>query len=328
MEKPFKTSQIPENIVNMAKSKKTEKPQAELRKSLEERLLEMRGIIKSVMEEYKQALEEESFEDKQGEEEVSGEKIREKMQFKINVLLDKAEQMKTKLDSKEKLPNYTESISTSYTHPDSKVENITFSLEEKLEENIAIYKKTKLDLPPDFEDQIKEIWENNIDEIQKAIQEKGFDEMLLVPGNIPLTELNTKMTDVYTETWEDSDFKSGDSFKGAKSQNVDKPRMVLAHKIQNLKDRPELKKTLDIKGKDVKMDQTLTLEDYLIFQRKFFEETGQHLDTDGWTWLATKSGSRLVNATWDPDDGQVLVDADDLDSQYDYLGARPSRSFF
>ena len=310
------------------KAKKPEKSQAELRQAIEERLFGMKGTIKGVMEEYKQALEEETFLDKQGEEEGNGEKRRETMQAKINAFLDKAEQMKTKLDSKEKLPNYTESISTNYTHPDNKVENITFSLEEKLEENIAIYKKTKLDLPPDFEDQIKEIWENNIDEIQKAMQEKGFDEMLLVPGNIPLTELNTKMTDVYTETWEDSDFKSGGSFTGAKSENVNKPRIVLAHKTQNLEDRPELKKTLNIKGKDVKKDQTLTLEDYLIFQRKFFEETGKHLDESGWTWLATKSGSRLVYADWYPGGGLVGVVAGGLDFQIDSLGARPSRSFY
>jgi len=76
------------------------------------------------------------------------------------------------------------------------------------------------------------------------------------------------------------------------------------------------------------MKNTLTLEDYLVFQRKYFEETGKHLDEDGWTWLATKSGSRLVRSDWDPSDRQLNVNADDLDYQNDDLGARPSRSFF
>lgn len=318
----FRKSKTPE------KAKKPEKSQAELRKALEDRFLGMRNITRDSMEEYKKALQEGIFEDQDGEEEGTGEKRKEVMQAKMNALFDRAEQMKAKLDSKEKLPNYTESITTAYTHPDNKAENITFSLEEKLQESLDLYKKTNLELPPNFEDQIKEIWENNIEEIQKAIEKSGFDEMLLVPGNIALTELNTKMTDVYNETWEDSDFKSGGSFAGAKSKNVDKTRIVLAHKTQNLKDRPELEKTLNIKGKDVKKDQTLTLEDYLIFQRKYFEETGNHLDEDGWTWLATDSGARLVRADWNPSLGQVFVYASDLDSQHENRVARPSRSFF
>lgn len=318
----------PENITNLAKSKKPEKSQSELRKSLEERFLEVKRITKESLSEYQKALQEESFSDQEGEEEGSGEKRRETMQTRINDLLDRAEQMKSKLDSKEALPSYTESVSSDYTHPDGKVENISFSFEEKLNENIAIYKKTKLDLPPDFEEQVREIWENNIEEIEKAIKENGFDEILLIPEKISLEELNTKMTDVYNETYQDSDFKSGGSFTGAKSQNVEKTRIVLAHKTQNLKDRPELEKTLNIQGKDVKMDETLTLEDYLILQRKYFEETGQHLDEDDWTWLATKSGARLVLAGWSPGVGQVYVAANDLGAQGGNLGARPSRSFF
>lgn len=321
MENIFKKSKTPE------KTKKSEKSQTELREALEKRFLGMKNITKESMEEYKHALADESFEDKEGEEEGGGEKRREAIQTKINALFDRAEQMKVRLDNKEELPNFTESISTSYTHPDNKVEDITFDIEKSFAEYIAFYKKTKLDLPPNFEDNIKEIWENNIDEIQKAIQENGFNEMLLIPGNIPLTDLNTKMTEGYKETWESGNFEEGGSFAGAKSQNVDKARIVFAHKTQNLEDRTELKKTLNVKGQDVKMDQTLTLEDYLIFQRKYFEETNQHLDENGWTWLATKSGSRLVYANWDPGDEQVDVDADDLDFQGEHLGARPSRSF-
>ncbi|MBP6911924.1 MAG: hypothetical protein KBB88_01875 [Candidatus Pacebacteria bacterium] len=323
-----------ENILKMAKTpekiKKPEKSQAELRRSLEERFLGMKRITKEGMEEYKKALQEELFEDKEGEPEGSGEKRREAMQVSMNALFDRAEQMKAKLDSKEELPNYTESISIAYAHPDNKLENITFSLEEKLEEYIAFYKKTKLNLPPDFEDSIKEIWENNIDEIQKAIQENGFDDMLLMPEKIPLEELNTKMTERYkNKTWESSDFTEGGSFAGAKSKNVEKTRIVLVHKVADMKDRPELEETLNIKGEDVNLDKTLTLEDYLVFQRKFFEETKKHLDAGNtWTWLATKSGARLVDALWHPSASQVVVFAADLGSRSEWIGARPSRSFF
>ena len=243
--------------------------------------------------------------------------------------LERAEKMKVTLDSKEKLPGFTDSISATYTRPDKKIETITLFIKKKLKENCSLYKKTKLDVPPDFEDSIREIWENNIDNIQKAIEENGFDEMIIVPGNIPLTELNAKMTKRYKNaTGESPNFKSGGSFAGAKSQNVDKSRIVLVHKTQNLKDRLELKNTLNVKGEDVDQKKILTLEDYLVFQRKYFEETKKHLDENGYTWIATKSGARLVLADWDLSDKQVHVFANDLDVQNETLGARPSRSFF
>lgn len=125
-----------------------------------------------------------------------------------------------------------------------------------------------------------------------------------------------------------STFIAGGSFAGAVSKNVDKPRIVLVHKTQNLKDRPELQKTFNTKGRDVKRDQTLTLEDYLVFQRKFFEETNKHLDENDWIWLATTVGARLVNSDWDPDNHRLIVCADDLEFQIDCLGVRPSHCFF
>jgi MoxR-like ATPase len=208
-------------------------------------------------------------------------------------------------------------------------ESITLDLEQKIEEFKDFYAINKIDTPPDFEDSIRKIWENNLDEIQKAVEENGFDEMLLMPANIPLPELNSKMTEGYkAKTWESSNFTEGGGFIKAQSQNVDKPRIVLVHKAQNLKDNPELTKTLNVKGQDLKLDQILTLEDYLVFQRKYFKEKGKHLDEDDWTWLATKSGARLVDASWDPSDERVDVIAIDLGSQGEDLGARPSRSFF
>jgi len=325
MENPFKNTTNPERLASLVKPKKAEKSQTELRNALKERFSSMEKTIKQEINEYKNSLKNETFLDKDGEEEGSGEKRKEAMQEKINTLLERAEQMKGKLESKNELPSLTESISTTYKKPDGQTENITFSLEEKFEESVVIYKKTKLDLPPDFEDQMREIWGNNIDAIQKAIEEGGFDDVLLMPGSMPLPDLHTKMTEGYTATYQGDNFKQGGSFAGAKSANVDKPRIVLVNKTQNLKDSPELKKTLNVKGQDLKRDQILTLEDYLVFQRKYFEETGNHLDADGWTWLATESGSRLVNANWNPSDKQVNVNANDLDYQNDNLGARPSR---
>lgn len=182
-------------------------------------------------------------------------------------------------------------------------------------------------MPPDFEDSIREIWENNMDEIQKAIEENGFNDILIIPPTTDLPDLSEKMK-MENGYWTSSNFDEGGAFTGAKSQNVDKPRIVLVHKAQNMADHPELKKTLNIKGEDAIKSEMLTLEDYLVFQRKYFEENKKHLDEDGWTWLATYSGARLVIAYWYPSDGQVDVHADGLGYRYGALGARPSRSFF
>ena len=240
--------------------------------------------------------------------------------------LNSSKKRMEKIFGKEK-KSHTSEISTSYTHPDGKKEIITLDLEAKLQEFISLYQKTKVDLPPDFENTIRDIWDRNQTEMEQAIEQNGFNEILIVSGNVPLLDLAEKMK-MENGNWESDNFKAGGSFAGAVSQNVDKPRLILVHKTQNLKDRPELKKTLNTKGQDVKMDQALTLEDYLIFQRKYFEETGKHLDEDGWTWLTTKTGARFVSSDWGPGRRKLRVDANDLDYRLGSLGVRPSRCFF
>jgi len=314
--------------INNPNLEKQEKSQAELREALNKRFLGMRDIIKQATDEYMTALQDGSFEDQDGEEEKSGESSKDALQNKIDGLFTRAEKIKATLDSKEKLPNFTDSISAIYTRPDKKIEIITLSIEEKLKESCSLYKNTKLDIPPDFADSIREIWENNIDNIQKAIEENGFDDILLMPANLDLPDLHTKMTEGYETTDEEPNFKSAGSFASAKSQNVDKSRIVLVHKVQNLNDNPELAKTLNIKGEDAIKSEILTLEDYLVFQRKYFEETNKHLDEIGFTWLATKAGARLVGAYWSPSKSRITVLTDDLDDLDGDLGARPSRSFF
>jgi hypothetical protein len=182
-------------------------------------------------------------------------------------------------------------------------------------------------LPFDFENMIRDIWGRNQNEILEVIEKNGFDDILIIPPTGDLSVLSEKMK-MENGNWTSSNFDEGGAFEKAQSQNTDKPRIVLVHKTQNLKDRPELSKTLNIKGEDVDMKNTLTLEDYLVFQRKYFEEEGKHLDEDGWTWLATKSGSRLVSSDWSPGARRLGVYASGLGVQDGSLGARPSRSFF
>ncbi len=208
-----------------------------------------------------------------------------------------------------------------------KEETIILNFDQKLQEFKDLYQKTNVNLPPDFEENMQDIWEKNQREIKQAIEQNGFNEMLLIPATPDLPDLSEKMK-MQNGYYTGSNFDAGGEFKGAKSQNVDKPRIVLAHKTQNLKDNPELAKTLNTLGKDVDQKNTLTLEDYLVFQRKYFEETSKHLDEVGVTWLATKSAAHLVRSGWGPDGGRLDVSALDLVSSYSDLGVRPSRSFF
>ena len=306
---------------------KPEKSQEELRASLESKLTALESPLEQGAKEYQQALNEGLFEDKDGEPEGSGEIRQKEMQKKLTILLDRAEKMKFKLNSGETLKQLQEEIQVDYTKPDGKKETISLNIEAKLQDFLSFYQKTNIDVPADFVEIISDIWERNQTEIQKAVEQNGFDEMLIVPANIPLPDLAEKMK-MQNGYWESSNFTSGGSFAHATSQNVDKPRIVLVHKTKELTDRPELKQTLTVKGQDVKLDQILTLEDYLVFQRKYFEETGEHLDNNNATWLATKSGARLVYSGWNPSSGELYVSAGDLDFQGSDLGARPSRSFF
>ena len=325
----------PESLTHLEAStrKSPEKSQEELRADLESKLTALESPLEQGAKEYQQALNEGLFEDKDGEPEGSGEIRQKEMQKKLTVILQRAENMNAKLNSGETLKQLQEEIQVDYTytnpktHQIEKTETINLNIEAKLQDFLSFYQKTNIDISPDFEALVLDIWERNQTEIQKAVEQNGFDEMLIVPANIPLPDLAEKMK-MQNGYWESGNFTSGGSFALATSQNVDKPRIVLTHKTQNLKDRPELEQTLNVKGQDVKLDQILTLEDYLVFQKKYFEETGKHLDEIGWTWLATMSGARLVRSSWDPSLGRLFVGAHDLDDQDSSLGARPSRSFF
>ncbi len=217
-----------------------------------------------------------------------------------------------------------------YTNPDTNQvelqETITLDLEAKLQSTLAFYQSINLDIPPDFEDQIRDIWSRHQDEIEQAIATQGFNDLLLLPPTPNLPDLANK-TEMEQGYWTSDNFTEGGGFAQAKSQNTNQTRLLLVHHTQNLQDHPLLKQTLNIKGQDVNLSEALTLEDYLLFQRQYFAQNNKHLDEDGWTWLATHSGPRLVCARWFPGDHRLRVDAGDLTSQDGYLGVRPTRCF-
>ena len=320
------------------KAKKPEKSQEELREVLELKLKPLKPALQEGIKEYEQALKDDVFEDAPGEPSGTGEARKEAMQKNLTAIFDRAEKLKNKLNSGEILSQATPEISTTYSRPDGKKETITLDFEAKLQEFISFYQKTNLDLPADFEDTARDLWDRNQAEIEQAMEQKGFNDLLIIPGNIPLADLAEKMK-MESGYWLGDNFKNGGNFAGVVSPNVDKPRIILFHK----KTLPEVQAEngLDVHlnitaGDALKLfeknpDEHMTLPDFIILERKVFEDSGIHITDytkNSGQWLNTKAGARLVYSHWYPDAHKLHVAAYVLESQAGDLGVRPSRCFF
>jgi hypothetical protein len=300
------------------------KSQEEIRVSFEAKLNILAKSVQADLVDYEARLDDDNFEDKDA------------IQKSITNKIERLENMKALIDSGEEIPSITSVIQANYeyTNPETKkIENqetITIDLEKKLQEFIDFYTTTTVDIPVGFEDDVRGIWERNGEEIQKAIEEKGFDDVLIIPADLSLVELSKKMKmeNGYYDAITSSSTLQDLTGIPLTSTGVDKTRVILVHKTQNLKDRPELKETLGVKAQDIKIDESLSLDDYIIFSKKFNIDTGKHLDEDGWTWTPrTKSGARFVGSCWDPARGELNVAASDAGSSSPDLGCRSSRYF-
>ena len=130
-----------------------------------------------------------------------------------------------------------------------------------------------------------------------------------------------------------------DDFSDVTSQNVDKPRIILFHKktLPKIQEENVLDVHLNIKAGDAlklfeeNPEEHMNLSDFIIMERKIFEELGIHISDyteKSGQWLNTKSGARLVSSYWDPDIRRLSVNASGLEGQSGDLGVRPSRCFF
>jgi hypothetical protein len=163
-------------------------------------------------------------------------------------------------------------------------------------------------------------------------------------------------------TFQSDNFQSGGSF--AKVRNSYSPgyRLVLTHSVSNIEDHPILKAMqsmdvmqvtglgadevsrritnneelpvdckLEINGQEIEIKaEGESLEEYMILQRMHFAKTGKFLDTKGSSYarlLKSRSGSRVVGASWSPVGRQLAVYADDPGDALAGLGLRLSRSF-
>ncbi len=298
--------------------------------AFEDRMLKTKKTVELDIAEYKTKLNDGTFE--------SDENLKKSFQERIARKIQKLEGMKQMIDRGEiPLEESLEPIEVEYkyTDPDTgkveRHETITIDIEKEIADYISLFEEKGIPIPSDFEDGIKSIWKDSYEEIQKAIEEVGFDGVIIAPANIPIEELSQKLK--IENGYADYITKRGSTVAllteiPLESVGVNKPHLILVHKSQNLKDRPELKKTLGVKAQDVSIEESLSLEDYIIFQNKYFKETGKHLDENGWTWTPrTKSGARFVNSSWFPSASGLNVGADGADDSGSYLGCRPSRYF-
>ena len=267
-----------------------------------------------------------------------------------------------KLTATEKI--FPKEIKAIFTNPETNEQKeIVFNIKEKIKEAQEFYKNHNLPIPK--EQEIKKIFRGSKAEIQKEIAMYGYDNILIIPENLPSTEkLHEQMSKDYNATWTGKSFDQGGGFTGAKTTSDSKARIILCHSDENVYENddanPFNKATLDksirqlsgltqeeidrrvenneevpvsfeavINGKKTQIkSEGLSLNEYLIFQRQYFEKTNKHLDSNGWTWLPkTRSGSRFVDSDWNPVDDRLDVLASDAGISYAYLGCRLSRSF-
>lgn len=252
--------------------------------------------------------------------------------------LKRAKSIQRKLEGK----STDSAISTTYTYKNEKgeeiTENIEINIDEKLEKALSFYKSHKMEVPFDFSDQILSIWEENKDEMQEQIEKFGFDEIIIIPADITLNDVfDEEMTKGYLKddgTPGEPTFWEREKGEITNNERHSENRIIFVHK-NNAKEfydtenaLPILKETLGKKIGSFKPEEGMSVIEYFIYQRMYFEETVEHLDENGWTVLPdSEFGSDVVDAAWDPANGHLRVCVRGSGHSYRSIGCRPSRCF-
>jgi hypothetical protein len=249
-------------------------------------------------------------------------------------------------------------IHYTYTNPETKTEyqeDIHIDIEQQIQEHIAFYNQTNIDLPPNFQETALDIWNRNYAEIQSQIEQFGFNGVLIVPGNVPLGELANKMklpdtvkpqtptkNQVIDGYYLGDNFIDAGGFETCISTDTDKPRIILYHKktLPEIQGQNGVDVHLGIKAEkaqelyDKNPSHYLgTIEDLIILERKHHDETDTHIldwNKKSGTWLpGTKQqgSTRFVDCNWNPDASALFVDAVVALLSNSALGCRPSRYF-
>jgi hypothetical protein len=277
----------------------------------------------------------------------------------LKIAREKRSQIESRMVPKE--------IKANFQNPETQEnKEISLNFEQELKFFTDFYQK-HLNLPIN-QQEIKEIWRKNQKEIKVEMEKYGYDSILIIPENLPSEEiLNQKIIETMTnttETYQSDNFKKGGSFSGVKNLNNSSSRILLTHSDQNIyqnpKANPFLKSTLkksivnlsglseqeiqkrienqaeipinfeiNLNNQKIQIQsEWLSLSEYQLFQRIYFEKNQKHLDESGWTWLAkSASASRLVGAFWLPGDRRFGAIACGSSSSGGGLCSRLSCSF-
>ena len=265
---------------------------------------------------------------------------------------------------KKSLPeNVDPVLRTTFRNPETRAEQaIEINLQKKISECRTFY-RDNFNLSIN-EAEIRSVWDKNYAEIKSESEKYGYDSIIIVPDNLPSeSDVNKKAIETMDEGTGKGKVAATKYWveqQSISSIKENKYKIILIHSAQNLADQPLLKATkgkniIDLAGIDkaevekriasgqelavdfkveiggqeieIKAD-SLSLEEYEIFQRMYFEKNRKHLDESGWTWLMkSRSGSRVVSSCWDPDARRLAVAALVPDSSRGSLGLRLSRSF-
>lgn len=274
-------------------------------------------------------------------------------------------------------------LKATWENPATKTkENIEINIKEKIESFKSFYKeRLNLELTQEQIRETNSIFKKHQAEMLKEMETYGYDEVLIIPENLPNTEtLNEELIETIKDlnpktgkiepviaTYQSDNFKQGEGFNGLRNTEKSKTKVILTKNAQNTyqSQDPIIEATLNknimqltglskkevekrIKNQEplnidfeteIKTDkakttkirvkaQGLSLDEYLIFQRYYFDKNQKHLDEDGWTWFPKSlSGSRVVLASWGPVGRRLYVRAFGADYSVGHLGCRPSRSF-
>ena len=229
-------------------------------------------------------------------------------------------------------------------------EQIEINIEKELKYWNNFYKENKVDwttLPESIQ-----LQEDQVQEMKRLIKEHGFNKVLIIPENIVglpefkndelikpaenYSKLHDLMTKTYNESWQYDNFKEDKSFDGIYDNSV-KLRIILTKDIKELDDDKLFKDTLGkspdkLKEQFIdKLDlQSLSVSEYLIYQKEYFTRTGKHLDENKWIWLLNSKmpiSSRIPGSGWAPGSSRLLFNSYSASSSLDYEGFRPSGSF-
>lgn len=135
-------------------------------------------------------------------------------------ILESEEPTKEELREAGLLPERGKILEASFKTPEGQTEKIRLDIEEAIAEYESLYREAGISVETAFAEQIREIWERNHDSIKETVETFGFDQVLVIPEDLPeAEELNQKMIERMEEDVEVDDGAGG---KKVERQKVNK----------------------------------------------------------------------------------------------------------